>query len=66
MFYLFENVLEMEVLMCKNVFVVSKRVTRSESTYSKGLKHAFPSPLDMAILPLIWQEASLLDVKGWA
>ena len=25
-----------------------------KSTYSKGLKYAFPPPLDIAILPLIW------------
>ena len=38
----------------QNVFVVSKRETRSESTYSKGLKCAFPLPLDVAILLLVW------------
>ena len=54
MFYLFENVLEMEVLMCKKKNSVSKRVTKSESIYSKGLKCSFLPPLDVAILPLIW------------
>ena len=30
---------------------MSKRVTKSEPTYSKGLRCSFPPPLDVAILP---------------
>ena len=49
------KIFQMEVLVYKMFFfVVSKRVTRSESTYSTGLKRSFPSPLDVAILPLFW------------
>ena len=50
----FENVFKMKVWVYKNVFVVSKLATRSESTYSKGVRCSFPLPLDVAILPLFW------------
>ena len=43
-----------ESVGASNVFVMSKRVTESEPNYSKGLRYAFPPPLDVAILPLIW------------
>ena len=49
----FENVSN-ESVGVKMFFVVSKRVTKSEPTYSKGLRCSFPPPLDVAILPLIW------------
>ena len=45
---------------------MSKRVAEREPTYSKGLRYAFPPPLDVATLPLIWQKALSLDVKGRA
>ena len=48
----------------RNVFVVSQRVTESETTYSKGLRCSFPPPLDVAILPLIWVRSPIVGCEG--
>ena len=42
---------QLKVFGVKNVFIVSKRATRSESTHSKGLRCSFPPPLDVVISP---------------
>ena len=48
----FENISNESVGVKMFFLVVSKRATRSESTYSKDLKCSFPPPLDVVILPL--------------
>ena len=43
---------------------MSKRATRSESTYSKGIRCYFPPPLDVVILPLLLVRNPIVGCEG--